>query len=292
VITDRAVALEAAYARCEEITNTEARNFSYGIRLLPTEPRRAMSALYAMARRIDDVGDGDLPPDQKVAALKDVRLSLGRVRDGDPPPDDPVLLALTDAAARFPIPLAAFDEVVEGCEMDATGFRYETADELVGYCRRVAGSIGRLSLGVFGLTGGEATRPVAERRADDLGIALQLTNILRDVVEDRGMGRVYLPAEDRRRFRCDDDLTGPRDAVGALVRFEADRARAWFTDGLQLLPMLDRRSRACVAAMAGIYRRLLERIARQPDAVLDGRLSVPGWEKAWVAARSLAGVRP
>jgi phytoene synthase len=123
-------------------------------------------------------------------------------------------------------------------------------------------------------------------------VALQLTNILRDVVEDRGMGRVYLPAEDRQRFGCLDDLTGPRAAVADLVRFESDRARGWFTDGLQLLPMLDRRSRACVAAMAGIYRRLLDRIARQPEQVLDGRLSLPGWEKAWVATRSLAGVNP
>jgi phytoene synthase len=289
---DRALSIDAAYARCEEITNTQAKNFAYGIRLLPTAQRQAMSALYAMARRVDDVGDGDLPTDDKVAALEEVRISLGRVREGDPPSDDAVLMALADAAARFPIPLAAFDELVEGCEMDATGFVYETADELVGYCRRVAGSIGRLSLGVFGLRGGEGTRAVAEQRADALGVALQLTNILRDVVEDRGMGRVYLPAEDRRRFGCADDLTGPRDAVGALVRFEADRARAWFTDGLQLLPMLDRRSRSCVAAMAGIYRRLLERIAHDPAAVLDGRMSVPTWEKAWVAARSLAGVRP
>jgi phytoene synthase len=251
-----------------------------------------MSALYAMARRIDDVGDGDLPTPDKHVALKQISASLGTVRDGHPPTDDPVLVALTDAAQRFPIPLDALDELVEGCEMDVTGHEYATIDDLVGYCRLVAGTVGRLSLGVFGVTTGDSSLPTARRRADALGVALQLTNILRDVVEDRGMGRIYLPAADRERFGCAADLTGPRDAVAALVRFEADRARAWFTDGLTLLPMLDRRSRACVAAMAGIYRRLLERIARRPEQVLDGRLSLPGWEKGWVAARSLAGARP
>jgi phytoene synthase len=105
------------------------------------------------------------------------------------------------------------------------------------------------------------------------------------------MGRVYLPAEDIARFGCASDLTGPRDAVGALVRFEAERARGWFERGLQLLPLLDHRSRACVGAMAGIYRRLLVRIDADPTAVLDRRVSLPTWEKAWVAARSLTGAR-
>src|SRR5581483_9660477 len=184
-----------------------------------------------------------------------------------------------------------FDDLVDGCALDASGATYETYEQLVAYCRKVAGSVGRLSLGVFGLGAGfEGAEAVA--LADDLGVALQLTNILRDVVEDRGMGRVYLPAEDLARFGCAPDVSGPRDAVARLVRFEAGRARGWFDRGLQLLPMLDRRSRACVGAMAGIYRRLLARIEAEPAGVLDRRMWLPTWEKALVAARSLAGARP
>ena len=124
--------------------------------------------------------------------------------------------------------------------------------------------------------------------ADDLGVALQLTNILRDVVEDRDqLGRVYLPAEDLGRFGCAADASGPADRLAALLTFESERARAWYDRGLGLLPHLDHRSRACVAAMAGIYHRLLDRIERDPAAVLRGRVSLTTGQKANVAARSL-----
>ena len=279
--------LEAAYGRCEEITATEAKNFAYGIRLLPPPKRRTMSALYALARRIDDVGDGNDPVDRKRVALDAIRHQVAGVAGGEAPQDDPVLFALADAARRYPVPLAAFGEVVDGCEMDCDGTVYETFDDLAVYCRRVAGSIGRLSLGVFG-----TDRPaVAEPLADTLGIALQVTNILRDVLEDRReMGRVYLPSEDLARFGCAQDASGPVEAMAALVRFEAARAEGLYDEGLRLLPLLDRRSRACVGAMAGIYRRLLGRIVADPEAVLSQRVSLPTWQKAWVAARALAGV--
>jgi phytoene synthase len=287
--------IDAAYTRCEEITRHEAKNFAYGIRLLPHDKRRAMSAIYALARRIDDIGDGDAPSDRKLADLEQVRAqvdAIGRTRGGPVAAGaDPVYVALADAATRFPIPLDAFGDLVDGCSQDASGATYSTYDDLVAYCRMVAGSVGRLSLGVFGVLPG-ADPDHAVVLADDLGVALQITNILRDVVEDRGMGRVYLPAEDVARFGCEPDVSGPRDAVAALVTFEADRARAWFDRGLGLLPVLDRRSRACVGAMAGIYRRLLVRIQAEPAGVLDRRMSLPTWEKALVAARSLAGARP
>ena len=122
-------------------------------------------------------------------------------------------------------------------------------------------------------------------------MALQLTNICRDIVEDREqMGRIYLPSEDIERFDCRPDLSGPEESVIGLLLYETARAQVWYDQGLALLPMLDRRSRACTAAMAGIYRRLLDRIRRDPAAVLRSRLSLPPWEKAWVAARSLSGV--
>ena len=276
-----------AYQRCEQITRTEARNFSYGIRLLPKPKRLAMSALYAMARRIDDVGDGPLPQDEKLARLAELRTDIDTLADGGlSDPEDPVLVGLRHAIDRFPIPVAALGEIVEGCEQDAEGKQYATIDETERYCRLVAGSVGRLSLGVFGTTGDPHE---AAELADVLGMGLQLTNILRDIVEDRGMGRVYLPIADIEQFGCAPDLTGPPEAVGKLVAFEAQRAERRFAEGLKLLKMLDHRSRACTGAMAGIYHRLLSRIAAAPTAVLEGRMSLPTREKAWVALRSLAG---
>jgi phytoene synthase len=178
----------------------------------------------------------------------------------------------------------ALDELVEGCEMDVTGTTYSTFDELVGYCRRVAGTVGRLSIAVYGVDDRARAAPLA----DALGVALQVTNILRDIVEDREvMGRVYLPSDDLARFGVDPEVRGSDDDLMALVSFEAARAVPWYDRGLTLLPMLDRRSRACTAAMAGIYRQLLARIQRDPLAVTTGRVSLPGWRKAAVAARAL-----
>ena len=273
---------ELAYRRCEEITRREAKNFAYGIRLLRPPERRAMSAVYALARRIDDIGDGDLPTDDKRAALERTREQLG---DLPAWADDPVLVALADAEARYRLPLSAFGELIDGCRMDVDGTTYRTLAELVVYCRRVAGSVGRLSLAVFGCDDAAVAVPLA----DALGVALQLTNILRDVVEDRGMGRVYLPSEDAERVGCAVDLSGPAEDIARLVAFECPHARDYFHEGLQLLDHLDHRSRACVSAMAGIYSRLLGRIAREPVLVTRGRLSLPGREKAWVAARALCG---
>jgi squalene synthase HpnD len=277
-----------AYRRCEQIVRVRARNFSYGIRLLPAPKRRALSAVYAFARRIDDIGDADGPVDQRLARLSDARAAL---HDAHPDENDLVLVALVDAARRYPIPLPGFEELIDGCAADVRGATYESFDDLLAYCRCVAGSIGRLSLGVFGAEDPEAAAPLA----DALGVALQITNILRDVREDRLAGRVYLPAEDLQRFGCTLDLdssgrfTDPPHRLAMLIRFEADRARDWYHRGMGLLPLLDRRSAACTAAMAGIYRSLLDRIATRPTQALVMRSSLPAWEKAMVAARALAG---
>jgi phytoene synthase len=171
--------------------------------------------------------------------------------------------------------------------MDVLGTSYETIDDLVKYCRNVAGSVGRLSLAIFGTASPEEAVPLA----DSLGVALQLTNILRDVVEDRSRGRVYLPRADADRVSCEPDLTGPASEVARLVEFECGRAEKWFAEGLQLLPLLNGRSRACVSAMSGIYWRLLRRIEREPFAVTQGRVSIPTWEKLSVAVRSLVDAR-
>jgi phytoene synthase len=251
-VVESTLTVDDAYRACAQIVRTEAKNFAYGISLLEGDRRRAMCAAYALARRIDDIGDGEAPSDEKAVALAAVREDLAALAATGRPPDerDPVLVAIADARGRYQLPLGAFGEIIAGCEADAAGTSYETFDDLVGYCRLVAGSVGRISLTIFGCERGAE----AVRRADDLGVALQITNILRDIVEDReSYGRVYLPEEDIARFGCAPDLRGPPDAVAALVVFEAGRAREFYAEGLGLLGMLDRRSRASCGARAGIY---------------------------------------
>ena len=303
--------LTQAYRECERITWSQARNFAYGIRLLPPAKRRGLAAIYAFARRIDDIGDGTLPAPEKIAALEGARRAVLDLSRQDP--QDPVLLALADVERTFPVPIAAFGELIDGCVADVRGTTYTTFEDLHHYCRCVAGSIGRLSLGIFGT---RHDRAHAAELADSLGVALQLTNILRDIREDYANGRVYLPAEDLAKFDCaglggDDPPQTPPAHGGAarppvppwpdplgppvppgfarLVEFEVERARDWYATGMRLLPLLDRRSAACTGAMAGIYRRLLERIAAEPAAVLRGRMSLSGREKATVAVQALAG---
>jgi 15-cis-phytoene synthase len=281
--------LVVAFRECERITGEQARNFAWGIRLLPGPKRRALSAVYAMSRRIDDIGDGALPAEQKLALLADARRAATRPDDRD----DPVQLALAHAATMFPVPLDAFGELVDGCEMDVTGRRYGDLTELVDYCRCVAGSVGRLSLGVFDPPLRGSAVADASRLANTLGIALQVTNILRDIREDLGRGRTYLPKHDRDLFGVqlseqDDGTLDPQDGrLAELIRFEAARAAGCYDEGLRLLPLLDRRSAACTGAMAGIYRELLARIAADPTVVMRGRASLPTRDKLRVATRSL-----
>jgi phytoene synthase len=290
-----------AYTAAEAITRHEAKNFYYGIRLLPPDKRSALCALYALARRIDDIGDDDGPTDHKLAALAALRASLSE----PPDPADPVLTAVADAARRFPVPMGAFDELVDGVEADvrtdaasAAGGEvvptYRTFDDLVLYCRCVAGAVGRLCLGIFGAR----PHPDAAHYADALGIALQQTNILRDIREDLRNGRIYLPAEDLDRFgvrlALDERgaLADPDGGLAALITDAAQRARGWYAEGLRLVPLLDRRSAACATAMAGIYARLLSDIAADPRSVYHQRRSLTGWQKARVAAAALAGRAP
>jgi phytoene synthase len=280
---------EHACRRCEQITRREAANFYYGIRLLPRSKRYAISAVYAFARRVDDIGDGDMGRERQLAALAAEREMLARLAEEDVG-EDPVQVALLYGRRQFELPLDALEQLVDGVELDVLGARYETFDELVGYCRRVAGTIGRLCVAIFADGAGNANGTAA--LADDLGVAMQLTNILRDVREDRELGRVYLPAEDLRRFHCSDLDAARPESSAALIRFEAARAVEWFDRGLRLTESLDPRSASCVLAMTGIYRAVLERIVAEPNRVLQERISLSPFEKAWIAARSLAAVRP
>jgi phytoene synthase len=287
-MTIPALEIEHAYRRCEQITREEAANFFYGIRLLPRSKRQAMSAVYAFARRVDDIGDGDLDQPAKLAALAAERAVITGIADGGPETaDDAVAVGLAHAYRYYDLPLDALEHLIDGVEADVLGRTYETFDELLEYCRHVAGSIGRLCLAIFTDATGTGQGDAAAL-ADDLGVAMQLTNILRDVREDADRGRVYLPAADLRRFGCEDLFSAPQPDAAQLLRFEAARATEWFDRGLLLVDRLDRRSASCVLAMTGIYRGVLERIALDPTAVLERRISLPAWEKAWVAARSLA----
>jgi len=286
-----ALEIELAYRRCEEITRAEAANFYYGIRLLPRFKRQAMCAVYAFARRVDDIGDSVLKdgidPSRQLAALAAERAMLDSLGDEGASLEDPVRTALAHATVNYNLPLDALSLLVEGVEFDVRGTRYETFDELVGYCRRVAGSVGRLCLAIFS----DGREPAGAALADDLGVAMQLTNILRDIREDERLGRVYLPAEDLRRFGFDGAPAAGAAGATELILFEARRAGEWFDRGLQLTAMLDSRSASCVLAMTGIYRSILDRILEDPAQVLDGRISLTTWQKAWVALHSLASAR-
>jgi 15-cis-phytoene synthase len=226
-----------------------------------------------------------------LAKLASLRGMLAVLEEGSVPLEDPLLVALAHAHRHYQLPLDALGCLIDGVEQDVVGASYETFDELVGYCRHVAGSIGRLCLAIFS-DGTAGSMNGASQLADDLGVAMQLTNILRDVREDRERGRVYLPVEDLNRFGTRDLSDAASPHAAELIRFEADRAVQWFDRGMQLVDVLDPRSSACLLAMTGIYRTILERIIEDPAQVLERRISLPAWEKTWVAVRSLAAARP
>lgn len=282
-----------AYRACEDITRTQARNFHYGIRLLPADQRSALCALYALARRIDDIGDGDLDRATKADELASLREAL---TDLDAATDQ-VLVAVADTAHRYPVPMDAFGELIDGVQADIDQVDYHSFDQLVTYCRQVAGSVGRLCLSIFAPD--QVRKSPDDRRpwayADQLGIALQQINILRDVREDLHSGRIYLPGDDLAAFgvalTLDDhqNLEDPGGRLAALLRYSAARAGDWYALGMRLMPYLDRRSAACCGAMAGIYKDLLHRIGANPTLVYDRRLSLTGWQKARVAAGALIG---
>jgi 15-cis-phytoene synthase len=263
--------VEQAYAEVQRVTRARAKNFAYGIMVLPREKRRAIAAIYAFAREVDDVADGSAPVEEKRARLEALRAAL------DDPPAAAMHVALTDARARFGIPRDALSAIVDGGLQDLVKTRYATFDELRAYCEKVAGAVGVACVAVYGSDDDE--------RARTLGIALQLINVMRDVDEDRALGRVYLPQDELDRFGVHELAVGPE--WRELMAFQAARARAHLDEGLRLLDSLDRRSALCVATFAGLYRGQLDRMESNGFDVFTAscRLSAPA--KLAVVARGM-----
>jgi 15-cis-phytoene synthase len=265
------VPVEEAYAEVERITRREAKNFAYGIMVLPREKRQAIAAVYAFARRVDDVADGDLPVGEKRGALEELRACL------DAEPADAVFVALLDARERFGIPREPLAALVDGGLQDTEQSTYADFAELRGYCEKVAGAVGLACVPVYGSDDTE--------HAMTLGIALQLINIIRDVHEDQGLGRVYLPQDELAAFGVEE--LAPSPEFRELMAFEAERARAHLAEGLRLLESLDRRSALCVGTFASLYRETLDRIEAGGFDVFGEktRLSTP--RKLAVVAKEL-----
>jgi phytoene synthase len=267
------MSVQEAYAEVERITRREAKNFAYGIMVLPREKRQAVAAIYAFARRVDDVADGELTPDEKRLQLEALRTSL----DGDSA--DPVFVALRDARDHFGIPREPLAALVEGGLQDITQTSYADFAELRAYCEKVAGAVGLACVPVYGSDDTE--------HAVTLGVALQLINIIRDVDEDQRLGRVYLPQDELVAFGVETLTSSPE--FRELMAFEAERARTYLADGLELLESLDRRSALCVRTFAGLYRETLDRIEGAGFDVFGEKTRLSTSRKIAVVARGLLG---
>ena len=265
------MSVQEAYAEVGRITRREAKNFAYGIMVLPRAKRQAIAAIYAFARRVDDVADGELPLQEKRAELEQLRAALKE------DPADPVFVALRDARERFGIPREPLEALIDGGLQDTEQATYPDFAELRGYCEKVAGAVGLACVPVYGSDDRE--------HAMTLGVALQLINIIRDVGEDRQLGRVYLPQDELAAFEVEELAPSPQ--FRELMAFEAERARAHLAEGLRLLDSLDRRSSLCVGTFAGLYRETLDRIEAGGFDVFGEktRLSTP--RKLAVVARGL-----
>jgi 15-cis-phytoene synthase len=270
---------------CQSLTRREASNFYWGFIALPKRQRLAIYALYSFARQVDD--EIDLAQKRGDGSRPDVGCAVHRDRltacyGGEP--CDPVMRVLSRVVREYDIPREELEALIDGVEMDIRLTRYLTWPELQEYCRHVASAVGRMCVRIFGFTDRAALD-----RADDLGVALQLANILRDVREDAALGRVYLPLEDLLRFDVTDQqlVEGhPGPGWEPLVRFEIARSRGLFDSGLLVTHMIPRRSAVCVNTMAGIYAAIVDEIEHDPYLPLKRRASLGGKEKLAIMLKS------
>jgi 15-cis-phytoene synthase len=267
------------FARNHRFTNARVTNFYYSFVFLPPEKRQAIEAVYAFARRGDDVADSGLEPEAAGLEIARYRQALDQCYAGNG--ETPELKALAESVARFRIPRQHFEDLILGLEMDLRGARYETFDDLALYCYRVASTIGLIAVEIFGYT-----NPRARDYAVNLGMALQIVNILRDLQSDAQRGRLYLPREDLEQFgvRPDEILGGNfTDPFIELMQFECDRARRYFGLAREMLPLEDRRSMIAAEIMAAIYWRILKRIQLRRYNVFGGRIRLSRPLKFWTA---------
>lgn len=274
-------ALAESYAYCRRVARTRARNFYYSFVLLSREQRDAMCAIYAFMRYCDDLSD---EPGATRARIEQWRTALDEALQGRCA-GHPALPAFHDTVTRYRIPSRYFHEMIDGVSSDLESRSFETFNQLYRYCYQVASTVGLTIIHIFGFDSPSAL-PLAEK----CGIAFQLTNILRDIREDAERGRIYLPAEDRMRFRVteDDIRAGKRTAEFLnLMRFEASRARGYYKDSQPLVGLVHRGSRSSLAALISIYSRLLDRIESSNYDVFSDRISLSPAEKSWIVVRSL-----
>ncbi|HZT95587.1 MAG TPA: squalene/phytoene synthase family protein [Chloroflexota bacterium] len=271
--------LSADERYCLDVTKREAGNFYWGFVTLPREQRLAIYALYSFSREVDDSvdlnnqglnGGGEARRAACRVAAAEQKSRIEACYAGNP--TDPVMSVLCEVVRRYEIPMEEMQALVTGVEMDIDNSHYQRWSDLEVYCRHVASAVGRMCTRIFGFSD-----VAALDHADDLGVALQLTNILRDVREDYDLGRVYLPQEDLARFALgEDDLLKaiPGADWESLVEFEVARARTYFSSGMRVTEYIPRRSGVCVRTMAGIYRNILDRIADEPCLPLRQRTSL------------------
>ena len=273
--------MRAAERFCEQMARREAANFYWGFIALPRAQRTAIYALYDFARQVDDDADLD-GSSSRLERLRHHRHRLHHARPDDV--HDPVMSVLAIAMARYSIPTAELEMLIDGVEMDLTTSRYQTFDELRTYCKLVASVVGRMCVRIFGFKD-----PEALLRADELGVALQLINILRDVREDAGRGRIYLPLDELARFGIfEEDILNGGTPAGwtSLVKFQALRARRFYHSGLRVTEYIPTQPAICVRTMAGMYARILERIEEDPLLPLQRRASLSAATKLAVMARA------
>ncbi|WP_417066696.1 presqualene diphosphate synthase HpnD [Niveibacterium terrae] len=267
---------------CQQKAAASGSSFYYSFLFLPAPRRRAITALYAFCREIDDVVDECPDPQIAAAKLGWWRQELARVYAGSP--EHPVGQALASVVKAFGLPQSELAEIVDGMEMDLTQSRYLDFKGLELYCHRVAGVVGLLAARIFGYSN-ERTREYAH----ELGLAFQLTNIVRDVGEDALRGRIYLPIEDLQRFNVPaHEILARREseAFRALIEFEIGRAEEAYQRAFALLPAEDRKSQKPGLIMAAIYRTLLVEIRADGCKVLTQRTSLPTPRKLWLAAKT------
>jgi 15-cis-phytoene synthase len=274
-------AIDRSYEYCIKVARSRAKNFYYSFVLLSAQQRKAMCAIYAFMRYCDDLSD---EPGATQAAIERWRGELSEALQGRFS-DHPVWPAFHHTVRRFGIPHEYFYSMIDGVSSDLEPHRIETFDELYRYCYQVASVVGLTIIHIFGFDTRSAL-PLAEK----CGVAFQLTNILRDIREDAERGRIYLPAEDLRRFGVpESDLrAGKRnDAFLKLMQFEAARARSYYVESAPLLDLIHPRSRPSLWALISIYSRLLERIEARNYDVFAHRVRLPLWEKSWIVVRAL-----